>query len=293
MPPVPQSSHNALRGIAFMLAGTFFMSLNNAVLKYMSAGYPAGQVLFMRGSFIFIPIAIFIWRAGGFRSARVDSYGGHAIRAVFTVASAFMFVIGVRYLPLADATAISFAGPLFITMLATPMLGEYVGWRRWSAVIVGFIGVLIITRPTGDVVRLAVLLPLGSAFAAAMRDLITRRIAPRETSNSILVTTTSAVALSGLATLPMGWVVPTPGDLGLVAMGGIVSGCGHYCMIETFRNAEAGLVAPFKYSSIVYAVAMGYLFWGDLPDAWVIAGTAILVASGLYILHREMARGRR
>lgn len=293
MPPIPQPSQNALRGIAFMLAGTFFMSLNNAVLKYMSAGYPAGQVLFMRGSFIFIPIAIFIWRAGGFRSARVDSYGGHAIRAAFTIASAFMFVIGVRYLPLADATAISFAGPLFITMLATPMLGEYVGWRRWSAVIVGFVGVLIITRPTGDVVRLAVLLPLGSAFAAAMRDLITRRIAQRETSNSILVTTTAAVALSGLATLPMGWIVPTPGGLGLIAMGGIVSGCGHYCMIETFRNAEAGLVAPFKYSSILYAVGLGYLFWGDLPDAWVIAGTAILVASGLYILRREMARGRR
>lgn len=280
----------ALRGILFMLAGTFFMSINNAVLKWLSEGYPAGQVLFMRGFFIFIPIAFFIWREGGFRSARVESYQGHVLRAAFTVASAFMFVIGVRYLPLADATAISFAGPLFITMLATPILGEYVGWRRWSAVIVGFIGVLIITRPTGDVVRLAVLLPLGSAFAAAMRDLITRRIAPRETSNSILVTTTSAVALAGLVTLPFGWIVPTPADLGLIALGGIVSGFGHYCMIETFRHAEAGLVAPFKYSSILYAVGMGYLFWGDLPDAWVIAGTVILVGSGLYILRREMTR---
>jgi drug/metabolite transporter (DMT)-like permease len=279
-----------MRGILFMLAGTFFMSINNAVLKLLSAGYPAGQVLFMRGSFIFIPIAFFIWREGGFRSACVESYQGHALRAAFTIASAFMFVIGVRHLPLADATAISFAGPLFITMLATPILGEYVGWRRWSAVIVGFIGVLIITRPTGDVMRLAVLLPLGSAFAAAMRDLITRRIAPRETSNSILVTTTAAVALAGLLTLPLGWIMPTPADLGLTAMGGIVSGFGHYCMIETFRHAEAGLVAPFKYSSIVYAVGMGYLFWGDLPDAWVIAGTMILVASGLYILRREMTR---
>lgn len=285
-------SSAALRGILFMLAGTFFMSINNAVLKWLSEGYPAGQVLFMRGAFIFIPIAYFIWREGGFRSARVESYQGHVLRAAFTVASAFMFVIGVRYLPLADATAISFAGPLFITMLATPVLGEFVGWRRWSAVLVGFIGVLIITRPTGDVVRLAVLLPLGSAFAAAMRDLITRRIAPRETSNSILVTTTAAVALAGLVTLPMGWIMPTSADLGLIAMGGIVSGFGHYCMIETFRHAEAGLVAPFKYSSILYAVGMGYLFWSDLPDVWVIAGTVILVASGLYILRREMSRQR-
>ena len=108
-----------------------------------------------------------------------------------------------------------------------------------------------------------------------------------------MTTTTAAVALSGLATLPMGWIVPTAGDLGLVALGGIVSGFGHYCMIETFRNAEAGLVAPFKYSSILYAVALGYLVWGDLPDVWVIAGTAILVASGLYILHRKLARRGR
>ncbi|MDD9915917.1 MAG: DMT family transporter, partial [Rhodospirillaceae bacterium] len=165
-----------------------------------------------------------------------------------------------------------------------------VGWRRWSAVIAGFVGVLIITRPTGDVVRLAVLLPLGSAFAGAMRDVITRRLAARETSNSILVTTTAAVACAGLFTLPFGWTMPTPQDLAIVALGGMITGCGHYCLIETFRHAEAGLVAPFKYSSILWAVGLGFFVWGDWPDIWVMAGTAILIASGLYILRREMVR---
>jgi len=159
-------------------------------------------------------------------------------------------------------------------------------------VIVGFIGVLVITRPTGDLARLAALLPLGSAFAAALRDLITRRMTARESSNAILITTTSAVMLAGLFTLPYGWRMPTPGDVGLLAMGGIVTGFGHYCMIETFRHAEAALVAPFKYSSILWAAALGFLFWGDLPDAWVVAGTIIVVASGLYILHRELVRRR-
>mgnify|MGYP001202997962 CR=1 FL=1 len=288
--PSRPNSNAALLGIAFMLAGTFFMSLNNAVLKWLSANYPPGQILFMRASFICIPIAFFIWRAGGWRSIHVVSAKGHALRAAFTVASAFCFVNGVKYLPLADATAVTFAGPLFITMLATIILGERIGWRRWSAVIAGFVGVLIITRPTSDVIRLAVLLPLGSAFAGAMRDVITRRLAARETSNSILVTTTAAVACAGLLTLPFGWTAPTPQDLAIVALGGMITGCGHYCLIETFRHAEAGLVAPFKYSSILWAVGLGFFVWGDWPDLWVMAGTAVLIASGLYILRREIIR---
>jgi len=289
MPPSSAPIRNAaLLGIGFMLAGTFFMSLNNAVLKWLTADYPPGQILFMRASFICIPIAFFIWRAGGWHSTRVVSVKGHALRAAFTVASAFFFVNGVKYLPLVDATAVTFAGPLFITILATIILGEKVGWRRWSAVIAGLIGVLIITRPTGDVIRLAVLLPLGSAFAGAMRDVITRRLAARETSNSILVTTTAAVACAGLLTLPFGWTMPTSLDLAIVALGGMITGCGHYCLIETFRHAEAGLVAPFKYSSILWAVGLGFFVWGDWPDMLVMVGTAILIASGLYILRREM-----
>ncbi|MDD9918355.1 MAG: EamA family transporter, partial [Rhodospirillaceae bacterium] len=124
MPSSPVPTRNAaMLGIGFMLAGTFFMSLNNAVLKWLSSGYPPGQILFMRASFICIPIAFFIWRAGGWQSARVVSIKGHALRAAFTVASAFFFVNAVKYLPLADATAVTFAGPLFITMLATIILG--------------------------------------------------------------------------------------------------------------------------------------------------------------------------
>ena len=282
-----------LYGILFMLAGSFFMSLNNAFLKWLSAGYPAGQILFMRSSFIFVPIAFFIWHAGGFKSVRVVHAKLHIWRACCVICSAFLFLNAVRLMPLADVIAITFAGPLFLTMLATPVLGEHVGARRWAAVIVGFIGVLIIIRPGGDLWRLAALLPLGTALADATRDLITRRMTARETSNAILVTTTAAVGLAGLCTVVSGtWILPTPSDFGLMVLCGLITGFGHYCMIETYRLAEAGLVAPFRYSSILWAGGLGYIFWGDLPDEWVIAGTIVLIASGLYILHRELVRRR-
>ena len=174
------------------------------------------------------------------------------------------------------------------------MLGEQVGFRRWAAVIVGFVGMLIIIRPGGDLWRLAALLPLGTALMDATRDLFTRRMTnARETANAILVTTTAAVGFAGLTTVLAGnWIWLTPRDFGLIAIGGLITGCGHYCMVETFRLAEAGLVAPFRYSSILWAGALGYMFWGDIPDRWVVTGTVVLIASGVYILHREMVRAR-
>lgn len=290
-----EASSAALQGIAFMLAGSFFMSLNNAILKWLSAGYPAGQILFMRAGFIFVAIGFFIWRAGGFPSARIVSPKVHVFRAACVICSAFLFLNAVRLLPLADVIAISFTGPLFLTVLARPVLGEQVGIRRWSAVIVGFIGVLIIIRPGGDLWRLAALLPIGSALADACRDLVTRRMTTaRETVNAILLTTTGAVGLAGLMTSFSGaWLMPSPRDLGLIAIGGLITGCGHYCMVETFRMAEAAVVAPFRYSSILWAGALGFVVWGDIPDRWVVTGTVVLIASGLYILHREVVRARR
>ncbi len=284
-----------LQGILFMLAGSFFMSLNNAILKWLSAGYPAGQILFMRSAFIFVAIGFFIWRAGGWHTARIGNPKAHLLRASCVVCSAFLFMNAVRLLPLADVIAITFVAPLFLTALATPVLGEHVGVRRWAAVTVGFIGVLIIIRPGGDLWRLAALLPLGTALADATRDLFTRRMTnARETANAILVTTTAAVGFAGLCTSVAGnWIWLTPEDFGLIAVGGLITACGHYCMVETFRMAEAGLVAPFRYSSILWAGGLGYIFWDDIPDRWVVAGTVVLIGSGLYILHREIVRQRR
>jgi len=283
-------------GITFMLIAGVLMSLNNAILKWVTTGYPAGQIIFTRGVFIWLPIGFLIWRTGGLSTLRIHRIKPHAARAVCLVLSAFMYVTGLRYLPLADVTAISFSTPLFVTALAPLILRETVGWRRWSAVLVGFLGILTIARPTGDIAALAVLLPIGSAFWAAMRDIVTRGMTATESSNAILCTTTAAVMLAGLATLPFGWTVPTAMDLGLMALCGVFAGFGHHFMIEAFRNAEAVLVSPFRYLTMIWAVLLGYLVWGHLPGTGVWVGVALVVLSGMYIFHREIilrVRARR
>jgi len=271
-----------------MVIGSALLTANDTVLKWLSGSYPVGQLMCLRGVFVFIPIAFFIWRAGGFRSLRISNIKGQGLRAGLVVGGTFMFVTGLFYLPIADAIAISFAGPLFVTALAPWLLGEQVGWRRWVAVFIGFIGVLVITRPTGEAVQWAALLPLCASFTGALRDILTRRLAFQDSSVATLTLTTSAVVLAGTATsVFVEWQPVKLSDIGLFAMGGVLIGSAHYALIETFRYAEAALVTPFKYSSIIWATGFGYLIWGDLPDRWTVLGVLILVMSGLYILRRE------
>lgn len=286
------SSSAPVRGIAYMILGGVFMAVNNAMLKWVS-GYPPGEVLFLRGIFTVLSILVLVGFSGRLSSLRVHRVSGHLLRAGFMVFSTFCFILGLRYLPLGETTAITFAGPLFVTAMAAPILGESVGWRRWMAVVVGFTGILLITRPTGDAFQLAALLPLGAAFGAAIRDVVTRKMTVKESSIAILLTTTLALMWAGLMTLPFGWRMPTAFDMGVIVASGILVTAGHYYTIETFRHAETALVSPFKYLSIVWAILIGFMVWGDIPDAWMIGGTSLVVLSGLYILHREIVVQRR
>ena len=169
-----------------MVGGGALLMMNNAIVKLLTDTVPVGQILFVRGLFIFIPIALLAWRAGGFGSLRIQSVAGQAWRAVLTAAATLLMTISLKLLPLADVTAITFAGPLFVTGLAAWVLGERVGWRRWTAVAVGFAGIVVMTRPTGEALRWAVFLPLGVALVGAVRDVITRRMSTTETSVSML-----------------------------------------------------------------------------------------------------------
>jgi drug/metabolite transporter (DMT)-like permease len=286
----PAASSSSTKGIAFMVAGGVVLTVNDAVLKWLTADYPVGEIIFLRGAFAFVPIALFIWRSGGMAVMRIRSLRAQGIRAGAAACSAFLFVAALGLMPLADAVAISFAGPLFITALAPSFLGEKVGWRRWSAVVVGFAGILVMTRPGGDTLHWVALVPLGAAFAGSFRDLITRRITTTESTPAIMWFTTLAVTLGGLVTAPFGWRMPAPADLGLCAISGCLLGAAHYLLIEAFRFAEAALVAPFRYITIIWAAVLGFLVWGDLPDHWMIIGSALVVGSCLYILHRERRR---
>ena len=275
-----------------MLAGVTLLSVNDALIKSLTSGYPVGQLLFVRGLFVLPWVLVLAKLEGGLHTLRIHNIKGQALRSVCVIVSSFLFVTGLSYLPLADAIAISFAGPLFITALAPIVLSEFVGWRRWLAVLVGFAGVLCMIRPGSGAMQWAVLFPLCATLAGVGRDLITRRMARSETTVAVLCATTVVVLLAGLTTAPLGWVRIDPADLWLFTASGALIAGAHYLMIESFRRGEAALVAPFKYASMIWAVLFGYLFFGDLPDQWTIAGASIVISAGLYILHREAVRAR-
>ena len=271
-----------------MLCGTAVLVLNDGLVKALAESYPTGQLLFLRGLFVWPWILVYAMRTGGLGTLRIHNVQGQALRGLCVIGSSFLFVNGLRHLSLADAIAVSFTGPLFITAMAPLILGERVGWRRWLAVLVGFAGVLFMLRPGGDALQWAILFPLGAAICGGLRDLITRRISGTETTVAVLAVTTSVVLLSGLATAPFtAWVEIQSAHLGMFIASGILVAIAHTLMIEAFRRGEAALVAPFKYSSLLWGTLIGFLMFGDLPDRWTIVGAVIIVAAGLYVLHRE------
>jgi len=284
-------SQAPLAGIACMVGGGALLTLNDVTVKWLSADYPIGEIMSLRGLFVFLPIALIAGYGGGLRALEIRNLGAQGARAGLTMLSTVFYLTALAVMPIADTIAITFAGPLFLTMLAPSLLGEKVGWRRWTAVIVGFLGVVVMVRPGTGSLQAIAMLPVGAALMGAVRDIITRRItshaATAESSVAILCFTTLVVTLAGLLTLPFGWRVPTAVDVGLLACSGLLIGAAHYLLIEAFRFAEAGLIAPFKYTSIVWAVIFGFLVWGDIPDRWMVAGASLVIGSGLYIFHRE------
>lgn len=278
------------RAILCMLLGVAVLTANDALLKWMTGGYHVGQIMFCRGLFVFIPLALLIWRGGGLRSLHTDNPKGHLIRALLVILGTFLFVSGLKHLPLTDAIAIAFAGPLFIAALAPPLLGEYVGWRRWMAVLSGFIGIVIIMRPGGGVFQWAALFPLAASLTGAFRDILTRGMSETETSVALLFYTSLGVVLASMVISPFVWQPVPFADWGWFAVNGFLIGSAHFLMIETFRYGEAALVAPFKYSGAVWAAIFGYFIWGDIPDLGTVMGVTVVVVAGLYILHRERVR---
>ncbi len=284
---VSQRESRPLAGITCMLGGVALLTLSDAAAKWFTADYPVGEVVSIRALFILVFLALFAAARNGLSDLRVRSYRNHLLRGGFACASTLLFVMGLSLLPLADAIAVTFAGPLFITALAPLILLERVGWRRWLAVLIGFAGVLLMVKPSGDYVRFAVLLPLGAALAGSLRDLVTRRISIGESSTAILFSTNAIVLLAGLVFFPAGWRLPDVADFLLMGVAGGLMGAAHYLHIEAFRLAEAAVIAPFKYTNMVWGVLFGFVIWGHLPDRFVVVGSLVVIASGLYIFYRE------
>ena len=268
----PPGTSGVLRGIVLMTAGCLLLTVNDSIMKWLTGDYPPGEAIFVRGLFVAIPVALLAYRAGGLRALRVTNLPGQLLRAVTLVASVFLFITSLRYLPLADAIALTFAGPLILTAAAPWALGERVGWRLRCAVVAGFAGVLIMLAPGREGVRWAAFLPLGAAFFEAARDIVTRRLVATESSISLTAYSTALVTVCALATAGHGWRPPSAGDAGLLALAGCCMGAALFLMTEAFRYAKATLVAPFRYSSVLWAMIIGVIVFGDWPSPAMLAG---------------------
>ncbi|MSO93492.1 MAG: DMT family transporter [Rhodospirillales bacterium] len=283
------STSTAVRGIVCMVVSGVLATAQDAVMKWLTTGYPVGEILFLRALFAYIPIGLLIWNAGGRACLRTNSAASQILRGLLVTGATLIFVIALKLLPFADAIAASFTAPLFVTAFAAPLLGESVGWRRWTAVMVGFAGVLVMLRP-GVSLELAMLIPLVSAVTGAFRDVFTRRIIPHENAAGTLFYSFTIMFLISGATLPFSWTTPTAFDLGLLVAAGTMFGACHYLLILAYRYGEAAVVTPFAYTQLLWAVVVGYLIWDQLPDIYVLAGAILVAGSGLYILHRAARR---
>jgi drug/metabolite transporter (DMT)-like permease len=258
-----------------MVASSGLLTVNDAMVKWLTQGYPVGQVIALRGTLLVALILVWAVTTGNASLLRVRDRMLQGTRGCLMAASTYLFVTALSLMPIADAIAIGFAGPIIATALAAVLLGESVGWRRWAAVGIGFVGVVLMVRPAPDVVRVVAL--------------VTRRMGARgESTAAVVLVSTAIVAVAGFASAPFGWVPVRGADLGLFAVSATLLGLAQALMVESLRLGEVGLVVPFKYTSLVWALILGLIVWGQAPGPWTWSGGVLIVGAGLYIWRREV-----
>jgi drug/metabolite transporter (DMT)-like permease len=277
-----------LGALAFAL-----FTVMDTIIKWLSAGYPVHELVFSNALFALIPVAVTTLRRGGIERLRTRRLRLHVLRGFCGMCGGFLAFYAYSRLPLADAYSIIFATPLLITALSVPVLGESVGWRRWSAVAVGFLGVLIMLRPGVAPIGPGSIAALGAACCSACAILMVRKLSATESTASIALYSNLTVVLVMGAMLSAEFVLPSFADLLLMAAAGLIGGTALLILIAGYRRAPAALVAPFQYSQMLWAILLGFAIWGDAPDPAKLLGAAVVASSGLFILYRETALGRR
>lgn len=287
-------TQNAILGVGCRVLAMACMAALSALVKWTgSRGMPVFEIIFFRNLFAFLPLGFYIWRTTGFEVVRTQRLGGHLIRSAVGLTGMVCGFSAVQYLPLTEATALQFTSPLFMTALSALMLAEPVGRHRWGAVIVGFIGVLVMARPApGHMNVTGVSLGVLSALGAAGAMIAIRQIAGTERGPTIVFYFTLCGTLLGAVGCLFGWITPDPLTLAALVAAGLIGGVGQLFLTEALRLAPVGVIAPFDYTQLVWASLIGFLIWGELPRATTIVGAVIVAASGVYILHRELRRFR-
>lgn len=274
-------------GVLLMCIGIALLTMNDALAKTLTQRYSPLQIIFLR-NLIALPVAFAITLRFGGRKALVSHrLVAHAFRGVLWVGTAIFFFTSIKFLGLAEATTLMFVAPLLITAISAVFLGEYVGWRRWSAVIVGFLGVIIVIRPGGSAFQLVSLLPVAAAMTYAILMISARWVDPRDSVWTLMLYLTGAGSLISGLTMPFLWETVQRSDLWLFLAIAVVGTAGMTMVTQAFRFASAAIIAPLEYTALIWAVLFGWVIWSDVPDFFTYFGALLIVGSGIYVVWRE------
>lgn len=283
-----------LTGVLFMLIGMIGMGAVDATGKWLVTGdYPVVQVIAVRGWFISAALIAWMAYSGRLAEIKTNRPWGHCLRLMIGFLGPLFMFRALGEMPLADVTVIIFGSTFMTTALAVPLFKEKVGPHRWTAVILGFVGVVIALRPGSEVFEPVAIFALVSGLAFAGINLTARWLRDTESTLQIVFFLMLGMTLLASAITPTVWVPIRPGDWAVFAAMGVFTLVGYFFMTQAFVVAPVGLVAPFEYTVLIWAVLFGFLLWGDVPDQFVWTGAAIIVASGIYLIYREGVSARR
>jgi drug/metabolite transporter (DMT)-like permease len=278
-----------LAGIGLMLFSIFMFSFGDALGKYMVATYAVGQLLWLRACAALLVLSPLIWKRRA-EFLRLERPKLQLLRIVLSTLEVAAFFLATVYLPLADVITYYLAAPVFVTAFSAIFLGERVGWRRWIAILIGFLGVVIALRPSAQAFSGPAMIALAGSLCFSVLMLITRSL--RSTPDIVMASSQFAgTFLLGAAMSPFGWVTPSLSSLALFAVAGCISVSALLCVNRSLKLAPASVVVPYQYSMIIWAVIFGLVVFGDVPQAATIAGAAIIIGAGLYIFLRERKLG--
>lgn len=273
-------------GVVLMLLGDFMFALNDVMGKWLVATYTVGQVLLIRSLAALVVMAPLIARSGVRRLVVVERPVTQVVRVICSTVEVTLFYTAVIYLPIADVMSFYLAGPIYVAAMSPFLLGEKVGWRRWTAILVGFIGVLVVLSPSGETLSWPSLISIAGSLCYALMVVQSRQL--RATPDTTLVFWQTVGALvAGLAMAPFGWVTPTPFDFALLGTLGVVAMTAHILINRSLKLAPAAVVAPLQYTLLLWAIVFGYFIFGDVPQTNMLIGAGIIVGAGLFIFERQ------
>lgn len=281
------------RGIFALIAGMIAYTINDAMVKSIAHRYPIGEVIFVRGLMTAMLIGICVVALGHVRELRFAVTRPVLIRSAFDGISTACFVTALVHMKLADLAAMLQVSPLILTALSVLFFREAVGWRRWAAILVGFAGAMFVVKPTPAAFDIWALVALAAATSSALREMQTRRIDRSIPTVIIAFMGSIGILIAGAAFAAAGeWQPMAAQDIAMLAGASVFVGIATYSIARAFRGVDLSVVAPFRYSYLLTSAIAGYLFFSEFPDGWSAIGAVLIVASGLYALHREALRRR-